>query len=62
MADWDVERCKLQVKKLKQLIYSGAIDDDWVSNFVDSIDTLLASGVVLSSKQISKLEEVYEKH
>ncbi len=62
MYDSIVARQKLIVHKLKLECEHGRVEREWDENFIYSIDQQLKRGIKLSTKQINKLEELWEKY
>lgn len=53
---------QLMADRLYNEMAHGRIDDDWVEKFIMSIKRKLADERQLTEKEISKLEELFERY
>lgn len=64
MAPYDeaVARQNMVVNKLMIECDHGRVENEWDEQFIRSIQQQLKRGIKLSTKQIDKLEELWEKY
>ena len=62
LSDQNHERHVMMVNKLRVEVQAGRIDNEWVETFVNSLYTQLKTKRPLSTNQIAKLEDVFDKY
>ena len=58
----DLTRIRMMLQKLWNEVESGDIEDEWVCSFLDDLMTRVTAGYSLSHKQLTKLEELFERY
>lgn len=52
----------VMVSKLKHLIQTGLINNQWECDFIEAIDKAITRGYVITMNQMNKLEELFDTH
>ncbi len=56
------QRTQMMVDKLYDQMSRGCIDNEWAETFIESIRSQVSAGLPLSSRQQTKLEELFERY
>lgn len=60
--DADQARNKLMTDKLMDQVARGYVENEWAETFISDMSNRIKSGKPLSAKQVTKLEELFEKY
>lgn len=57
-----MERNKMMVRKLNELIVDGTIENQWEETFIMNVSVTVKSGRALTSSQQAKLDELFDRY